>query len=465
MRYISTRGKSPAVSFQDVLLRGLAPDGGLYLPDVWPQLRTKQLKSKLGNNPDYSSLAVEVIWPFVEGSMEKSDLSQLVARAYSSFNADDIVPLKRIRNDLWIAELFHGPTLAFKDIALQLVGELFQFQLQKNSEKITIVGATSGDTGSAAIEACRDRESMDIFILHPHGRTSEVQRMQMTSVTSKNVFNIAIQGNFDDCQDLVKAMFADEKFREQINMSAVNSINWARVMAQIVYYWWVSIQITDGKPVNFCVPSGNFGNVFAGYSAHLMGLPVERFLVASNTNDVLDRFFRTGQMQLRDVAPTFSPSMDIQISSNFERLLFEIFKRDGVRVEETLQKLRSSGIFSIGEEALKGLGEKWASSRVNDQETLETIAKVSNELGYLIDPHTAVGYLTADRYTKDLEHPVVTLATAHPSKFPDAVQQACGILPELPAHLDDLYERKEFYEILPNDEQIVKSYILEQRNS
>ena len=224
MRYISTRGKSPAVYFQDVLLRGLAPDGGLYLPDVWPQLRTKQLKSKLGNNPDYSSLAVEVIWPFVEGSMEKSDLSQLVARAYSSFNADDIVPLKRIRNDLWIAELFHGPTLAFKDIALQLVGELFQFQLQKNSEKITIVGATSGDTGSAAIEACRDREAMDIFILHPHGRTSEVQRMQMTSVTSKNVFNIAIQGNFDDCQDLVKAMFADEKFREQINMSAVNSI-------------------------------------------------------------------------------------------------------------------------------------------------------------------------------------------------------------------------------------------------
>ncbi|OUV78493.1 MAG: threonine synthase [Acidimicrobiaceae bacterium TMED130] len=465
MRYISTRGKSPAVSFQDVLLRGLAPDGGLYLPDVWPQLRIKQLKSKLGDNPDYSSLAVEVIWPFVEGSMEKSDLSQLVARAYSSFNADDIVPLKRIRNDLWIAELFHGPTLAFKDIALQLVGELFQFQLQESSEKITIVGATSGDTGSAAIEACRDRESMDIFILHPHGRTSEVQRRQMTSVTSKNVFNIAIQGNFDDCQDLVKAMFADEKFREQINMSAVNSINWARVMAQIVYYWWVSIRLTDGKPVNFCVPSGNFGNVFAGYGAHLMGLPVERFLVASNTNDVLDRFFRTGQMQLRDVAPTFSPSMDIQISSNFERLLFEIFERDGVRVEETLQKLRSSGIFSIGEEALKGLGEKWASSKVNDQETLETIAKVSNELSYLIDPHTAVGFLTADRYTEDLEHPVVSLATAHPSKFPDAVQQACGILPELPSHLDDLYERKEFYEILPNDEQIVKSYILEQRNS
>ena len=463
MRYISTRGKSPAVYFQDVLLRGLAPDGGLYLPDVWPQLRTKQLKSKLGNNPDYSSLAVEVIWPFVEGSMEKSDLSQLVARAYSSFNADDIVPLKRIRNDLWIAELFHGPTLAFKDIALQLVGELFQFQLQKNSEKITIVGATSGDTGSAAIEACRDREAMDIFILHPHERTSEVQRMQMTSVTSKNVFNIAIQGNFDDCQDLVKAMFADEKFREQINMSAVNSINWARVMAQIVYYWWVSIQITDGKPVNFCVPSGNFGNVFAGYGAHLMGLPVERFLVASNTNDVLDRFFRTGQMQLRDVAPTFSPSMDIQISSNFERLLFESLDRDPEKLRNLFNELKENNGFRIGNDTLTYIRNDFKSGKASEEKVKDTISRIHKASNIILDPHTAVGfYASASELNFDV--PMVNLGTAHPAKFSKAVIDAIGFEPEIPDRLKNIINKKEKFTQLENNSEALISFIRKYSN-
>jgi threonine synthase len=462
MRYISTRGNSPEANFKEVLLSGLAPDGGLYLPTAWPQFNVEELREILGDEYGYEDLASEIIWPFVEGSMEKHDLRRLLEKAYGSFSEENIVPLKHIRSKLWIAELFHGPTLAFKDIALQLVGELFEFQLQNDSERITIVGATSGDTGSAAIEACRDREAMEIFILHPHGRTSEVQRRQMTSVRSANVFNIAIEGTFDDCQDLVKAMFADIEFSERINMSAVNSINWARVMAQIVYYWWASMQVVDNGPVNFCVPSGNFGNIFAGYSAHNMGLPVEKFIVASNTNDVLDRFFRSGEMELRDVKPTFSPSMDIQISSNFERLLFEIYGRNGSLVEKVFHELRTARSLSVDEENLIEIQNKWLSQKVNDQETLETISKIADEFDYLIDPHTAVGLKTAESFMSELDAPTISLATAHPSKFPNAVEQASGISPSLPQHLSDLFEREESYEILPNDEQVVKNYILEQ---
>ena len=462
MRYVSTRGKSPEVSFQQVLLRGLAPDGGLYLPIEWPQFTVKELRAVLGDDFRYQALATEIIYPFVKDSLDKDELSALVHRSYGSFSAQDIVPMKRIDSKLWIAELYHGPTLAFKDIALQLVGELFENQLQKSSEKITIVGATSGDTGSAAIEACRDREGMEIFILHPHGRTSEVQRRQMTSIHSKNVFNIAIEGTFDDCQDLVKGMFADVDFSTRINMSAINSINWARVMAQIVYYWWTSMQTTESGTVNFCVPSGNFGNIFAGFGAHNMGLPVENFIVASNRNDVLDRFFRNGEMELREVAPTYSPSMDIQVSSNFERLLFEVFKRDGRLVEEAFKTLRSEGSLSVSADTLSEIQKKWASYKVTDQETLQMIEKISDECNYLIDPHTAVGVQAAERYMDVSQAPIISLATAHPSKFPDAVKEASGISPSLPDHLQDLYERKESYEILPNEESIVKNFILDQ---
>ncbi|MEC7714934.1 MAG: threonine synthase [Actinomycetota bacterium] len=463
MRYVSTRGKSPEASFKEVLLRGLAPDGGLYLPTTWPQFNVNELRKVLGSDFSYQALASEIIYPFTKDSIDKDELSDLIHRAYGSFSAEDIVPMKCLNSKLWIAELFHGPTLAFKDIALQLVGELFENQLQKESENITIVGATSGDTGSAAIEACRDRESMEIFILHPHGRTSEVQRRQMTSVHSKNVFNIAIEGTFDDCQDLVKDMFADVDFSTRINMSAVNSINWARVMTQIVYYWWASMQITDNGIVNFCVPSGNFGNIFAGFSAHNMGLPVEKFIVASNHNDVLDRFFRNGEMELRDVAPTYSPSMDIQVSSNFERLLFEVFERDGLRVEQAFKALRSKGSLSVSGNILAGIQRKWASFKVSDSETLARIKKISEEYGYVVDPHTAVGIEAAERHAGVSQAPIISLATAHPSKFPDAVEEASGISPTLPSHLSDLYEREESYEILPNDEGAVKNYILAQR--
>ena len=460
MRYLSTRGEAPPVTFSEVLLKGLAPDGGLYLPTHWPKYEIADLKKSLGAQPTYTALAGEIIWPFVEDALNRDELDDLLEKTYASFASESIIPTKRITENLWLAELFHGPTLAFKDVALQLVGHLFDHQLRKSSERITIVGATSGDTGSAAIEACRDREAMDIVILHPHGKTSEVQRRQMTTVDSLNVHNVAIEGNFDDCQNLVKAMFRDDEFSQAINMSAVNSINWARVMAQIVYYWWTSIEVTGASKVKFCVPSGNFGNIFAGYGAHLTGLPVEKFIVASNSNDVLDRFFKTGEMEARTVAPTLSPSMDIQISSNFERLLFEILDRDGQRVQTLLEQFHNEGSLAVDASTLQELNIKWASSRVNDDETLEMIAAIYKETGELVDPHTAVGIAAAKHNNEDPDIPIICLATAHPSKFPEAVHTAIGIKPELPPHLDDLYERKEDYSVLPNSLEDVKEFIL-----
>jgi len=460
MRYLSTRGKTQPATFRDVLLKGLAPDGGLYLPEQWPIFDIGDIQKKIGSKPRYQVLAGEIIWPFVEGTFSREELDDLIEQAYATFTSERIIPTKEISDNLWLAELFHGPTLAFKDIALQLVGQLFDHQLEKNSEKITVVGATSGDTGSAAIEACRDRDAIDIVILHPHGKTSEVQRRQMTTVHSSNVHNIAIEGNFDDCQNLVKAMFRDDTFNRTINMSGVNSINWARVMAQIVYYWWTAIEVADATQVSFCVPSGNFGNVFAGYGAHITGLPVEKFIVASNTNDVLDRFFKTGQMEARAVAPTLSPSMDIQISSNFERLLFEILNRDGEEVEAMLEQFHTEGFLGVDQSTLAQLKTKWASSRVDDDETLETIASIYEETGNLVDPHTAVGIAAAKQNIEDPNIPIICLATAHPSKFPEAVHTATGIKPELPAHLDDLHLRKEEFSVLPNSLEAVKEFIL-----
>ena len=460
MRYLSTRGKAPPVTFSDVLLKGLAPDGGLYLPEQWPTFDISDLQKRSGSEPTYESVAGEIIWPFVEGTFSRKELNDLIERAYATFTSQRIVPTKNFTDNLWLAELFHGPTLAFKDIALQLVGQFFDNQLEKSSERITIVGATSGDTGSAAIEACRDRDAMDIIILHPHGKTSEVQRRQMTTVQASNVHNIAIEGNFDDCQNLVKAMFRDDAFNRSINMSAVNSINWARVMAQIVYYWWTAMEVANTTEVSFCVPSGNFGNVFAGYGAHLTGLPVNKFIVASNTNDVLDRFFTTGRMEAQTVAPTLSPSMDIQISSNFERLLFETLDRDGTEVESKFEEFRNEGFLAVDQLTLAQLKTKWASSRVNDDETLQTIASIYEETGELIDPHTAVGVAAAKQHIEDPNIPIICLATAHPSKFPEAVHAATGIKPELPPHLANLHQREEVFSVLPNNLEDVKEFIL-----
>lgn len=456
MRYVSTRGSADELGFGDVLLAGLANDGGLYLPEHWPQVICEARTSS------YTATAVDVMWPFVEGSIERDAFEDLVTEAYDTFEIPEVVDLVELDIDLWLLELFHGPTLAFKDVALQLVGRLFDHELAKRSERITIVGATSGDTGSAAIEACRDRDAIDIFILHPHGRVSDVQRRQMTTVDAPNVHNVAIEGTFDDCQDLVKAMFADVGFRDQVRLGAVNSINWARVMAQVVYYAVASARVASARePVSFTVPTGNFGNVFAGWAARSMGLAVDRFCVASNSNDILTRFFNTGTMTIDGVVPTFSPSMDIQISSNLERLLFEAHGRDGRRVADMMAEFRDAGTVSLDEAHRAMLGELWTGVRVDDKGSggaLETMAQVHETTGMLIDPHTAVG-VAAARRSGPRESPMVCLATAHPAKFPDAVEQATGIRPELPARLGDLLDREERFDVLPNDLQAVEAHV------
>ena len=360
--YVSTRGAAPELGFADVLLAGLAIDGGLYVPSQWPSLTVGALERF--ESMSYSEIATEVMWPFVEGSVDRDAFAAIVADAYATFSTDEVVPIVDLGDNIWLAELFHGPTLAFKDIALQLVGRLFDHELTRRGEKVTIVGATSGDTGSAAIEALRDRPSAEVFILHPAGRVSDVQRRQMTTVHSPNVHNIAVEGTFDDCQDIVKALFADVQFRKSRNLSAVNSINWARVMAQMVYYVTCAVRLSGGagRPVAFSVPTGNFGNVFAGYGAQRIGTPISQFIVASNRNDILTQFLTTGTMTIGEVHPTLSPSMDIQVSSNLERLLFEIHGRDGAAISELMARFRAEGTVSVEGDRLELLADHWSAA-------------------------------------------------------------------------------------------------------
>jgi len=466
LRYISTRGSSPApnddaaMRFDDVLLAGLAADGGLYVPERWPALTQAELESY--RDLAYPELAKRVIAPFVGGAIDEAALSAIIDDAYEGFDHPEIAPLIEIGPNRWLMELFHGPTLAFKDYALQVLGRLFDHVLAQRGERITIVGATSGDTGSAAIAACRDRAALDIFILHPHGRVSEVQRRQMTTVAADNVHNIAVEGTFDDCQDLVKALFGDAAFRQRMRLSAVNSINWARIVAQCVYYVWAALRLgAPEKQVAFAVPTGNFGNVFAGYAAREMGLPVTRFIVGSNRNDILTRFFATGAMEIRGVEPSLSPSMDIQISSNFERLLFDLLGRNGARVAETMTGFREAGRFALEPAALERARAIFTGFRLNDDGTKAAIARVHAETGILIDPHSAIGVEAGRALGADLDVPVVALATAHPAKFPEAVEAATSVRPELPASLADLYDREERYTVLPNDLAAVRAHISE----
>ncbi|CAM8625532.1 ThrC Threonine synthase [Acidimicrobiia bacterium] len=459
MSYVSTRGSAPELGFADTLLAGLARDGGLYVPERWPSITVGAFERFA--TASYADVATEVMWPFVEGAIEHDMFAQLVADSYATFATPDVVPLVELGDNMWLAELFHGPTLAFKDIALQLVGRLFDHELTRRGERVTIVGATSGDTGSAAIEALRDRASAEVFILHPAGRVSDVQRRQMTTVTAPNVHNIAVEGTFDDCQDIVKALFADDTFRDQRNLSAVNSINWARVMAQTVYYVTSAARLGGGpgRPVAFSVPTGNFGNVFAGYGAQRMGTPISQFIVASNRNDILTRFLTTGTMTIGAVEPTLSPSMDIQVSSNLERLLFEVYGRDGSEIAELMARFRADGSVSVDAGRLDLLAEHWSAGRVDDAETAATIASVHERTGMLLDPHTAVGLAAAINERADVDVPMVVLGTAHPAKFPDAVESASGIRPPLPAHLADLFERTEHFEVIANDYPMVRSLI------
>ena len=462
MRYISTRGRAPALAFDDVLLTGLARDGGLYLPESWPRFSEDEIRALAGLS--YAEVAYRVIRPFVGGAIEDETLRAMAEATYAGFHHAAVAPLKQLDSRVWLMELFHGPTLAFKDYALQLVGRLFDQVLTARGLTITIVGATSGDTGSAAIEACRGRERVEIFILHPKGRVSEVQRRQMTTITDANVHNIAIEGSFDDCQDLVKALFNDTGFRDEVRLSAVNSINWARIMAQIVYYFQAAVALgAPEREVAFSVPSGNFGNVFAGYAAKQMGLPVGRLIVGSNRNDILARFFATGAMTMAPVEPSLSPSMDIQVSSNFERLLFDLLGRDGAAVERTLNGFRQSGSYTLEGEALAQARALFSGFRLDDAATLAEVAREDAASGELLDPHTAIGVAAARAAGLPPGMPVVALATAHPAKFPDAVERASGKRPALPAHLSDLYEREERMSVLPNDLVAVQTMVRERR--
>ena len=453
MRYVSTRGMAPVLDFGEALLAGLADDGGLYVPEAWPVLGG-------GGRGDYVETAVEVMSPYVAGSVGVDDFGAMVADAYATFDAPDVVPMVELSDGMHLLELFHGPTLAFKDVALQLVGRLFDHELDRLGARVTIVGATSGDTGSAAIEACRDRDNMDVVILHPAGLVSDVQRRQMTTVTASNVHNVAIEGTFDDCQDLVKAMFADVGFRDRVGLSAVNSINWARVMAQVVYYV-VAAERLGGRrsPVAFAVPTGNFGNVFAGHVARSSGLAVPQLVVGSNTNDVLTQFFHDGTMRIDGVVPTTSPSMDIQVSSNLERLLFELLDRDGAAVAEHLDGFRATGSFRLDPVVHAALADGWAGARFEDDAVRRCIETEFGLSGVLLDPHSAVGVLAARACRQDPSVPMVALATAHPAKFPDAVAAATGVRPPLPEHLADLHERPESLTRLPNDLVVVEEFV------
>jgi threonine synthase len=458
MKYLSTRGRAPVLEFEEVLLAGLARDGGLYLPETWPRLGAEEIRA-LGRL-DYPALAARIARPFVGGAFSDDELDALYAEAYAGFDHAAVAPLKQLDREVWFLELFHGPTLAFKDFALQVLGRLFDRVLARRGERVTIVGATSGDTGAAAIEACRDRPQIDVFILHPEGRVSEVQRRLMTTVTADNVHNIAIAGTFDDCQDLVKAMFNDAAFRDETNLSAVNSINWARIMAQIAYYFAAATALgAPEREVDFAVPTGNFGNVFAGYVARAMGLPVGRLWVGSNSNDILSRTFETGAMTIAEVRPTLSPAMDIQVSSNFERLLFEIYGRDGARVAALVERFRRSGEAALEPAALQALRQVFAGRRIDDRETLAEMTRLYRETGETIDPHSAVGIATARHLAAGSTRPVIALGTAHPAKFPDAVEQACGVRPALPPRLADLYQREERCLRLPNDLRQVQTAI------
>jgi len=464
VRYISTRhgsqGQGPQpLGFEEVMLAGLARDGGLYLPESWPQFSKAEIAALRGKS--YVEVAFAVMRPFVDDAFDEPTFRRLIAEAYASFETPEVAPLKALGDSgLHLLELFHGPTLAFKDVALQLLGRMLDHTLTKRSRRATIIGATSGDTGSAAIESVRDRKTIDIFMLFPKGRVSEVQRRQMTTVLAPNVHNIAVQGTFDDCQDLAKACFNDLAFRDRHALTAVNSINFARVMAQIVYYFWAALKLgAPDRPVAFTVPSGNFGNVYAGYAAGQMGLPVSHFVIATNTNDILARFFASGAMTTSEVVPTYSPSMDIQISSNFERLLFDLYGRDGKALAEAMASFRKSGELKVGANALGGVRELFDAGRVDDEGTLAAIADCRKRFGETIDPHTAVAYAVAQQHRRDAKVPMVVLATAHPAKFPDAVQKATGERPALPPRLADLLTRTERVDGLPNDVEALKELI------
>lgn len=459
MDYISTRGSAPTLDFRAATLAGLADDGGLYLPAHWPQLSADDIRALAGL--DYAETAVRIMRPFIAGSLGEDELRSLCHAAYGRFSHDAVTPLVQLDHRHWLLELFHGPTLAFKDVALQLLGQLFETFLSGGGTDITIVGATSGDTGSAAIEAVAGREHIQIFMLHPEGRVSDVQRRQMTTVLAPNVHNIAIDGSFDDAQAMVKRLFGDADARSQLTLSAVNSINWARLMAQVVYYFHAAVRLGGpDRPVAFSVPTGNFGDVFAGYVAARMGLPIARLVVATNVNDILHRALTNGDYSAGSVTATATPSMDIQVSSNFERLLFDLAGRDGAAITRMMGEFDANRAMTIPADMLAGAEGLFSSARIDGDAMTLALRWAQEHAGQIIDPHSAVGLAAARSLDLDPAIPVVTLATAHPAKFPDAVERATGVRPPLPARLGNLFDRAERYEKLPGDYDAVKAHIL-----
>jgi len=462
IRYLSTRGQAPTLDFEGVLLAGLANDGGLYLPETLPHFSPAELQAMRGLS--YTELATTVIAPFVDGCIDRKTLAQLVDESYRDFRHVAVAPLKQLDHDQWLLELFHGPTLAFKDFALQLLGRLLDHVLSRRGERVVIMGATSGDTGSAAIEGCRHCEHVDIFILYPDGRVSDVQRRQMTTVSGDNIHNLAIRGNFDDCQALVKASFVAEAFLpERRSLVAVNSINWARIMAQIVYYFYAAFALGGpDRPVNFSVPTGNFGDIYAGYLANRMGLPINNLVIATNRNDVLHRMLTTGTYARQPIEASLSPSMDISISSNFERLLYDLYDGDAAQIAQLMADF-SAGQITLSDAALAKARGLFSSARVTDDETCEEIRALWQRTGELVDPHTAIGTKAARACTRPDEGPMVTLSTAHPAKFPGAVERAnTGRQPALPEHLSDLFDREERFHTLDNNIADVHAYMAAQ---
>ena len=459
MKYISTRGQAPALSFEEVVLTGLAPDGGLYVPEQLPKFSAAEIASWAGL--PYEELAFKIMSPFVAGAVPEDDFKRIINDAYKGFRHDAIAPLVQTGHNEWILELFQGPTLAFKDFALQFLGNLLDYILKKRDQKVVVMGATSGDTGSAAIEGCRHCDNIDIFILHPHNRVSDVQRRQMTTVLEDNVHNIAMAGNFDDCQNMVKASFGDQSFLpEGRQLVAVNSINWARIMAQIVYYFYAGLALgSPHRPVAFSVPTGNFGDIFAGYLAKQMGLPIEQLIVATNANDILHRCISDNDHSKKELIHSLSPSMDIMVSSNFERLLFDLYDRQGAAIGELMETFKT-GPMALSETALSKARELFSSYRLDDERMIEVIREVYDSAEYLLDPHTAIGVEAARQVRRRQDIPMVCLATAHPAKFPDAVRRAGQAEdPALPHHMTDLFEREERFSVQPQDLATVQQYI------
>jgi len=460
MHYLSTRGAAPALDFEAVTLAGLAKDGGLYVPEAWPRFTRDQIAALAGLS--YVETAVAVLTPFVGDSLSTEALRELCEAAYGRFAHAAVTPLVQLDERQWVLELFHGPTLAFKDVALQLLGLMFERFLSSRDTHLTVVGATSGDTGSAAIDALAGRAKVDLFMLHPKGRVSEVQRRQMTTVLAPNIHNIAIEGSFDDAQAMVKAMFADADFAGRFHLSAVNSINWARLAAQVVYYFYAAVRLGGPeRPVAFSVPTGNFGDVFAGYVAARMGLPIAKLIVATNVNDILHRALSAGDYSVGTVTATAAPSMDIQVSSNFERLLFDLHGRDGAALAAAMKGFEANRSLGLTDAMRSEAAQLFTSARVDPEAMDLAMRRACEGSAMLIDPHTAIGLAAAIDADLPADVPVVTLATAHPAKFPDAVERATGARPSLPRRVGDLFDRHERYDVLPGDLGAVQSYIAE----